>query len=52
MIGPEPVGVERFGNDVLFGFGFFLDLIKDIFELVDGALDFLDVLRSVEDWVG
>lgn len=47
MIGPESVGVERFGDDVFFGMGFLLDLIEDVFKLVDGALDFFDILGGV-----
>ncbi len=47
MIGSESIGVERFGDDVFFGMGFLLDLIEDVFKLVDGALDFFDILGGV-----
>lgn len=47
IIASDSVGVERFGNDVFFCFRFFLDFVEDVFELVDGFLDFADVLGSV-----
>lgn len=47
IVGTDSVGVKGFGDDVFFVIVFFVDFLKDVFELIDGLLNFSDVLGCI-----